>query len=130
MADPDMLVDLTTAATAFEAELIVGSLRARDIPAQAFTIAASMLQWDIAASQPFRVAVRRADLQRAQSALLDARADSVDIDWEELDPGPPTDAPDTRTQINAAILWRILWIGMGVLLLIGVLVSRLRNSPP
>lgn len=85
--DPDTLVDLTTARTDFEAELIVNSLREAGIQAQAFSAAGMALQWDVAATQPIRVAVRRADLDRAAAALKSIRQESVDIDWSEVDTG-------------------------------------------
>ncbi len=88
--DPDILVDLTTARTAFEAEMIAESLRAQGIPAEAFTTAGSTLQWDIAATQPMRVQVRRRDLERARDALRAIRAESVDIDWSEVETGDPS----------------------------------------
>lgn len=88
--DPDTLVDLTTARTAFEAEMIAESLRAQGIRAEAFTTAGTMLQWDIAGTQPMRVQVRRADLDKAAAALRAIRADSVDLDWDEVDTGDPT----------------------------------------
>ncbi len=89
-SDPDILVDLTTARTAFEAEMIAESLRAQGIPAEAFTAAGSMLQWDIAATQPMRIQVRRRDLERASSVLRAIRAESVDIDWSEVETGDQT----------------------------------------
>ncbi|MFM9996516.1 MAG: hypothetical protein ACKVU4_12045 [Phycisphaerales bacterium] len=85
--DPDTLVDLTTARTAFEAEMIAESLRAQGIPAEAFTTAGTMLQWDIAGTQPMRVQVRRRDLDAATAALRAIRAESVDLDWDEVDTG-------------------------------------------
>ncbi len=92
--DPDILVDLTTARTAFEAEMIAETLRAQGIPAEAFTTAGSMLQWDIAATQPMRVQVRRRDLDRARDSLRAIRADSVDLDWSEVDTGDRTPVSD------------------------------------
>lgn len=88
--DPDTLVDLTTARTAFEAEMIAESLRAQGIPAEAFTTVGSMLQWDIAGTQPMRVQVRRQDVDKATAALRAIRADSVDLDWDEVDTGDTT----------------------------------------
>lgn len=92
--DPDILVDLTTARTAFEAEAIANALESRGIPARAFTLAGTMLQWDIAGTQPMRIQVRRRDLERARQALHDVRQDSIDIDWSEVDVGAPHDAAD------------------------------------
>lgn len=92
--DLDILVGLTTARTDFEAEIIVRALEANGIPARAFTIAGAMLQWDVAASQPMRVMVRRRDLERGADILRAVRAESVDIDWSQAevgveDPGEP-----------------------------------------
>ncbi len=88
--EPDILVDLTTARTDFEADTIAESLRAQGIPAQAFTAAGWLLQWDVAASQPMRVQVRQCDLELARAALRAIRAESVDIDWSEVDTGDRT----------------------------------------
>ncbi len=81
--DPDILVDLTTARTAFEAEMIAESLRAQGIAAEAFTTVGSMLQWDIAATQPMRVQVRRRDVERAREVLARTREDARGIDWSK-----------------------------------------------
>lgn len=123
--DPDILVDLTTTANAFEADVIVQALRAEGIPAEAFTLAASMLQWDIAGTQPFRVAVRRADVERARAALKSLKADSVDIDWEELETGQPQEPRDQEKATETTIsLWWLLWIGLGAALVIGAALAR------
>lgn len=110
--DPDILVDLTTARTAFEAEMIAESLRAQGIPAEAFTIAGSTLQWDIAATQPMRVQVRRCDLERAGEVLRAIRADSVDLDWSEVNTGdtsPVTEGERTAAQPRQAKSRRRDW---------------------
>lgn len=80
-------MDLTTARTEFEAEVIVQALVAQGIPAKAFSTAGAVLQWDIAATQPIRVVVRRRDLEAARDALRAIRAESVDLDWDEVIPG-------------------------------------------
>jgi hypothetical protein len=93
--DPDILVDLTTALNDFEAQVIVQALEAQGIPARAFTAATSMLQWQIAPGHGVRISVRRRDLDAARAALRAIRADSVDLDWDEVDTGdraPPTDS--------------------------------------
>lgn len=101
--DPDILVDLTTARTAFEAEAIANALESQGIPARAFTLAGSMLQWDIAGTQPMRVQVRRGDLERARAALHDTRQDSVDIDWSEIDTGDPTPVGPGETRPRGVV---------------------------
>jgi hypothetical protein len=102
-SDPDILVDLTTARTAFEAEMIAESLRAQGIPAEAFTTAGSTLQWDIAATQPMRIQVRRRDLARAAEVLRAIRAESVDLDWSQVDTGdrsPVTPEEITKNRVR------------------------------
>ncbi|MBY0111798.1 MAG: DUF2007 domain-containing protein [Phycisphaerales bacterium] len=89
--DPDTLVDLTTARSEFEASIMIGVLKDRGIPAFTFSHAGMTLQWEVAGSLPFRVCVRKADLDRARDALREARSDSVDIDWNEVAVGPPPD---------------------------------------
>lgn len=96
-ADPDMLVPLTSARTEFEASVMVEALRAEGIPAKTFALAANMLQWDVAVSQPIKVMVRRSDLEAAAAHLARLRADSVDLDWDEVErlngqTGEPSDA--------------------------------------
>lgn len=83
--DPLQLVDLTTCRTDFEAEVLVHALESEGIPAKAFSAAASVLQWEIAVTQPIRVQVRRCDLERSRLALARVRQESVDFDWSELD---------------------------------------------
>jgi hypothetical protein len=130
-ADPDIFVDLTTAGSAFEADVMVQALRAQGIPAEAFNLAGSMLQWDIAASQPFRVSVLRRDVARAREALKRLRADSVDLDWDEVDTGAPDEAPENPHEARTtANLWRLLWGALGLLLIIGLVIARSRIYPP
>jgi hypothetical protein len=97
--DPDILVDLTTCRNSFEAQIIAEALKAHGIPAHAFDIAGSTLQWDVAVSQPIRVAVRRADLETARGILRAVKADSVDLDWSEVPTGDPT--PVTPEEVEA-----------------------------
>jgi hypothetical protein len=87
--DPDILVDLTTARTEFEAHIIVRALEARGIPAQAHTAAGAMLQLEVIMSQPMRITVRRRDLEAAADLLNSIRAQSGVYDWSKLDPGAP-----------------------------------------
>jgi hypothetical protein len=83
--DPLQLVDLTTCRTDFEAEVLAHALESEGIPAKAFSAAASILQWEVATSQPIRVQVRRCDLEKARLALARVRQESVDFDWSELE---------------------------------------------
>ena len=90
--DPDSLVDLTNARSEFEASIMIGVLKDRGIPAFTFANAGMTLQWEVAGSLPFRVCVRRDDLDSAREALRDARSESVDIDWKQVEVGSLPDA--------------------------------------
>lgn len=85
--DPNTLVDLTNARSEFEASILIGVLRDRGIPAFTFSNAGMTLQWEVAGSLPFRVCVRREDVERAKEALREARSESVDIDWSQVEVG-------------------------------------------
>lgn len=113
--DPDILVDLTTANTEFEAGVIVEALRNQGIPAESFTTAGAVLQWEVAVSQPFRVAVRRADLERARAALRAIKADSVDLDWDQVNTSTPAEEPEPSANLNP---WTIVKLLAAVLLVL------------
>lgn len=85
--DPDILVDLTTARTEFEAQTIANALEAHGLEAKVFANVGSVMQWEVAVSQPIKVAVRRRDLEAARSILKTIRAESIDVDWDEVDTG-------------------------------------------
>jgi hypothetical protein len=127
--DPDILVDLVTCRNSFEAQVIAEALKAQGLPAYAFDIAGSTLQWDVAVSQPIRVAVRRADLETARGILRAVKADSVDLDWSEVQTGDPTPvtpeeveasrrAPESRAEVisRGRRAGMVALIGFGVLL--------------
>lgn len=86
--DPDILVNLTTASTDFEAQTIAQALEAHGVTAKVFANAGSMLQGALVSE--IRVAVRRADVELARSVLRTIKAESVDIDWNEVDTGDRT----------------------------------------
>lgn len=87
--DPDMLVPLTSARTEFEASTIAEALKSNGIAARVFAASANMLQAEVLSTDPIRVMVRRQDLRRAADVLRAVRAESVDIDWDEVDVGNP-----------------------------------------
>ncbi len=87
--DPDILVDLTTCASAFEAEVIRDSLEQSGIHAFASTTIGSALPWDIASTVPLRVQVRRRDLDAAKAELTAIRKEASGIDWTMQDLGDP-----------------------------------------
>jgi hypothetical protein len=92
MNDDDLAV-VTTADTEFEAEAKAEALRARGIEAQVTRNAPS---WTghVSISPTARgasVLVHRDDLERARTILKQVIADSVDIDWDEVDVGERED---------------------------------------
>lgn len=103
-----MLVDLTTAATEFEAGVIAATLRDNGVPAYVFALSGNTLAWQVAASAPIRIAVRRADLDAAHEILASTRRESVDIDWSEVERSiireSEADAPYPRTGAAAESL--------------------------
>src|SRR5262245_26097382 len=92
--DPDILVDLTTARTEFEAQGIAAVLEDHGVPAKVFAMAANTLSWEIAAGQPIRVAVRRRDLEMARAILEEMPSEKEKIDWATVDTGDPTSPED------------------------------------
>jgi len=126
--DPDILVPLTSARSEFEAETIAESLRAQGIPAEVFGTAARTGQWEFGINNDVKIMVRRADVDRAGEVLRAVKADSVDVDWSEVDIGaPPEGTADDHPQKNTprARDRRHLitaWIILLVLLLLALLV--------
>lgn len=121
--DPDILVDLTTTLNEFEADVIANALREEGIDARAFTTAGRVLRLNVSPVQPMRVAVRRADLERAREVLAELRRSSSEIDWSQVDTGdtsPLTEAELTGRRTTAAgrwpTRWRIRAIAMAALL--------------
>jgi len=87
--DPDILVPFTTARTEFEASAIAAALRSEGIPAEVFATAGNALGWEAAMTNPIRVMVRRRDVDSASGVLKAIRAESIDIDWNDVDVGEP-----------------------------------------
>jgi len=127
--DPDILVPLTTARNEFEAETIAESLRNQGVPSEVFGMAARVGQWEFGINNDVKVMVRRADLQRAGDLLRATKADSVDLDWNEVDVGAPVEGSDTKADLpvqltaRAADRRRLLtaWLVVLGLLLLGAL---------
>src|SRR5882672_5763286 len=90
--DPEILVPLTSARTGFEAETIAQALNAHGVPAQVFGLSAQVMQWELGYHDAIKVMVRRGDLETASDILKAIKAESVDIDWSEVDVGDR--APD------------------------------------
>jgi hypothetical protein len=85
-ADPESLVTLTSADDEFEANTIVAVLQDAGIDAVAFgAVRGSLPLGGRLLRVP--VQVRTADLERARAILQANIADSVDLEWDEIDIG-------------------------------------------
>lgn len=93
--DADDLVTLMTAETQFQAGIIVAVLEEAGIKAFAFG-ALNALYPISQRITPVVVQVRQGDLDAARAALQQNIADSVDIDWNEVDVGEPDEATASR----------------------------------
>lgn len=127
---PDDLVTLTTADNEFAAGTLVAVLREAGIEAVAFDRVQMAGLTDIKGAR-VPVQVRAADLERAQAALKQNVADSVDLDWDEVDVGEPEDdlpiahPHDERSSPRSMPL--LIWIGfvLAIILMIGGLAGGL-----
>lgn len=90
LAHPDDLVTLITKPTEFEAHALVAVLREAGVEAFAFGALRAALPWgERLAAVP--VQVRQTDLERAQAALKQNIAESMDLNWNEVDVGERVD---------------------------------------
>jgi hypothetical protein len=80
-------VDLASVTSEFEAATIVEALRAQGIAAQHYGGGLAGFRAEVPGF--VCVVVRRQDLERARLALRAIQADSIDIDWDEVDVGEP-----------------------------------------
>jgi|GEM_PF-1323198 len=123
--DPDGLVDLTTARTEFEAETIAETLRGEGVPTEVFGISARTAQWELGINTDMKIVVRRKDVERAREILRANKADSVDLDWDEVDVGQPT-AEVRQARTGADIqspgdAWKLRLILGVIVVVLGVL---------
>lgn len=110
--DPEILVPLTSARTGFEAETIAQALNAHGVPAQVFGLSAQVMQWELGYHDAIKVMVRRGDLETASDILKALKAESVDIDWSEVEVGePPEDEHETIALPAKPNHWprRVIW---------------------
>ena len=82
----DSLVTLRSCHSTFEAHSIAAVLDEHDIECVVFDAIDSALGLP-GANPPIQVQVRMRDLDRASRAIENTQADSVDIDWDEVDVG-------------------------------------------
>lgn len=90
--DPAILVDITNCANAIEAELLAQFLTENGVYAHAATLAGSTNPWELGSSIPFRIAVRREDVDRGNELIREFRSrkqEPVQVDWDEVDLGEP-----------------------------------------
>jgi hypothetical protein len=85
--DPNSPCTLMSAANEIEAAGIVTALAAYDI--EASTVGGFTAGFKAEAPGGVQVVVRRADLDRAQSALTEIRKSQDVIDWSAIDVGEP-----------------------------------------
>ncbi len=124
--DPEILVELTSARTEFEAETIAETLRAEGIPTEVFGLSSRVAQWELGINTSQKIMVRRQDLTRATEVLKANKADSVDLDWSEVDVGQPTPethgrGPTVEIQSTAGDAWKLRLILGSILVVVGVL---------
>jgi hypothetical protein len=112
-ADPEGLVVLIEPKTSFEGETIAGALMGQGIRA---TVADELSSNVFGGVIGPKVMVRRADLERARNALRSIKAESVDIDWSELDVGQQEDPLagrwSTRRRIAVLVIFGVGALGL------------------
>ena len=119
--DPDELVTLTTRPTEFEANVLVAVLEEAGIEAFAFgAMRAALPLSERLTSVP--VQVRRRDLEQAKAALAQNVADSVDLDWDEVDVGERDDNLPLTQRNGLPLIPRI---GLLTVILIVAIVAAL-----
>ncbi|MCW5755538.1 MAG: hypothetical protein KIT24_12595 [Phycisphaeraceae bacterium] len=131
--DPDILVDLVSAANAFEADVIAQALKSHGIPAHAFSTAANILQWEVIMTDPYRVQVRRGDLSRARALLGALKPEAASIDWDEVDIGEPLEPEAAASRDKAGrgqsmVLIAVIFILFAILIVL--MAVRGAASPP
>lgn len=123
--DPLMLVPLISVPSDFEAQIIAEALRAHGVPAEVFGIAARVGQWEFGINNDAKVMVRRSDMETAQNVLRGIKADSIDIDWDEIDVGAPDAQAPGERGVAASGTGRVLAVIGGVLLLVLIAIAML-----
>lgn len=123
--DPDGLVTVTTTDTEFQAGILVAVLEDVGIKAFSFGAVAAMEPYG-KRLMPVVVQVRREDFEKAKAALVQNVADSVDLDWDEVDVGERVDdLPLTETN-RMPFVPRLALILAVLLLVVVVVLTVLR----
>lgn len=117
--DPDSLVTLLTADSQFAAHTIVAVLEDAGIEAVAFDATAAGLGLGLNSGMiGVPVQVRRADLDQARAALDKNASDSIDVDWNAIDVGLPSEAPVEDTALSRTMFGLGRWWIFGVALFV------------
>ncbi len=111
--NPEELVTLLSAATAFEANVIAASLNDAGIEAKALTAEADLdSPLSLARQKPVApVLVRRRDLERARTHLAETQDGAAAIDWSQADDTP-------EAEVLAEAREGLGWARRGFLLLV------------
>lgn len=103
---PDTLIPVADAPGPAAAHAMAAVLRDAGLQAFVFDTARTTLQWEApGVIAPYQVHVRRADAERAAELLRHNRDESVDIDWSEVDVGPPEDDTAARLATKHTAPW-------------------------
>ncbi len=117
----DDLVTVATGANEFEAGTLAAVLREQGIETHVFGAVHSSLAFNAKFTR-VPVQVRRRDLERARLALEQNIADSVDIDWDEVDVGERVDrVPLKRVPGSMPLLPRLGFLAAVLLVIVFVL---------
>lgn len=100
MRSDDDPVPVASVRTDFEANVIAESLRSRGVEARVISHSGAMLSAYNPSPNAIQVLVRAGDEHRARAALEEARSDSLDIAWDEIDVGEPEDALAARRPLG------------------------------
>jgi len=89
----DHLVTVRVCDSAFEAHALAAVLHDAEIEAWVFDTVTCVAMTGMTSGVPLQVRAR--DIDRAKSTLEQRIADSVDIDWDEVDVGEPDESEAT-----------------------------------
>lgn len=127
--DMDQLAEAFSAKSEFEAQVKAAVLKAEGVEAFVFPGATAWMGGMEVLGKPIPVWVRRSDVDRAMGILAQATAESVDLDWNEVDVGE-----EERTEATAYPTWVRLrpWVVFAALALgcaLVFIIWTLNNNP-
>ncbi len=120
MPDPaSKLVTLTSSPSEFEAAAIAAALSDQGIPARVSGGTIAGFRAEVPGEA--QVLVFEHDLDRARNTLRAVRADSVDIDWDDVNLGESEPATETATSPPGPVI-RKLVIGLAIAMVVAAVV--------